>query len=144
MPLKVPVVGRQPLLNYLKSAFGDTTGLRIHLFKSNYTPVNGSILNDFQAPNEADFGGYASILIPNASWSAAGLDGANRAVTSAPLQTFTQDGGASTNPIYGYYITDPGSTILLWAERDPAAPTTIDASQRVYAVIPKLTLTTEF
>lgn len=144
MALKVPVVGRQPLLNYLIGALGDSLGVNLHLFKSNITPANGDVLSDYTSPHEADFGGYAPIAIANIDWSAAGLDGSDRAFSTAPLQTFTQDGGGSSNTIYGYFVTDSTDADLLWAERDPAAPVTVDATHRVYAVVPKFTLTTEF
>ncbi len=69
---------------------------------------------------QAAFMGYAAV---NPAWGAAFLDGSNVARSNAPTAVFHYTDVSGTALIYGYYLTDPGNTLLFGAELFPAAVT---------------------
>lgn len=93
---------------------------KLRLFKNNVTPDNTKVIGDF---TEATFSGYAAISLTG--WSAAAVT-AHVAQSDPTAGTFTITSG--TQAIYGWYVTDSGGTVLYWAQRDPSAPVTLDAS----------------
>lgn len=138
MPLKIPDAALAAILNFKTTAF-NTMGIRLHLFTNNYTPVAGSVLANF---TEATFVGYASAIV--GAWAAPSTSG-GRASSQPPVITFTAPGGGLPQTVYGYYVTDAASTIVYWAERDPAAtPFVFSAPGNQYSVQLKLTEGSEF
>lgn len=105
----MPDEGLLRMLEYVlnKSSQGN---LKLKLFKNNYTPVGGSVLADF---TEVTLTGYAAVTLTGSSWTTATV--ANVVTASYAAQTFTFSATGET--VYGYYITDNGSTKVLWAER---------------------------
>jgi hypothetical protein len=97
----------------------------LHLFTNNVTPSPTSVIADF---TEADYTGYASQPIPGVG--AVGWASQGAAVAYSGPVIFAPTGTAVTNIIYGYYITDSGSTHLWGAALLPSPysmtdPTTI-------------------
>jgi len=133
MSLKVPNVGELVLLDKLLAADDYT----LHLYKNNYTPVDGSVIGDF---TEADFSGYSGGE-DITGWSAAVIVAGRAESTGDPIDQ-THNGGATGNTIYGFYVVDSGGN-LCWAERDPN-PFVINANGQIYRVEPKFTGVTEF
>lgn len=111
----------------------NATALKLHLFKSNTTPTTSSVLGDF---TESDFAGYASQTI--ITWTAPAM-AAHVASMVAAARTFTRSSTGASQNIYGYYVTDNGSTILLWAERDANAPIVVINNGDSYTVTPAMT-----
>jgi hypothetical protein len=129
--LKLVDNGAYTLLNQLAIWFAANCVL--HLYKNNYTPVEGSTSSNF---TEADFTGYAPVAL--ASWSLPVLTPPYEQVTSAAVP-FTVGTVGVGNTIYGYYVTDLGGA-LLWAERDPNAPIAMTATGNQYTVIPRFSM----
>lgn len=77
-----------------------STDWRVRLYKTNVTPVDGSVIGDF---TEADFVGYSSV---NPSWTP-GTDGSGDAIMSSDAMNYTFTSGSGSQVVYGYYITDP-------------------------------------
>jgi len=113
MALNVPDVGENKALEHIVNKTAPET-LICHLFKNNITPSDTDILTTF---TEAVFGGYASVSLTPATWGAA----AAGTITYGAQLTFTCN-AAATDDIYGYYINQTTSTVLMWAERDASAP----------------------
>jgi hypothetical protein len=92
--------------------FGTT---KVHLFKNNYTPVDGSLFADF---TEADFTGYAAVdLAMNLPVTVAG----KASCTNNVAMQYIMGVPGVTNTVYGYYVALNADTFgygrLLWAER---------------------------
>ena len=137
MALKVPNASELFILDLLVVELFDNAVL--HLYQNNITPADGDTLATY---TEATFSGYAEITLD--AWSAAFTDAGNKARVEEEAREFLHNGGAVNNSIYGYYITNVGSTQLLWAERNPAAPVVINAGNPSYTVLPRFTLNSEF
>jgi hypothetical protein len=108
MAIVVPDVGEVTLLENIKTSYSNS--FHLHLYKNNFTPVEASVLGDF---TEADFSGYATQAFGfTTALTVAGIS----YIVGSPLM-WQQNGGGTSNTIYGYYVTDNSNTILLWAER---------------------------
>ena len=110
----------------------NSTALKIHLFKNNYTPLTTSVIGDF---TESTFAGYAAASLT--TWPTPTV-AAHVASMAAAAVTFTRSTTGATEAIYGYYVTDNASTVLLWAERDANAPINVTNSGDSYTVTPTL------
>jgi hypothetical protein len=113
MALNVPDVGEQKALEAIVNKTAPEN-LVLRLYKNNITPSDTDTAATY---TEATFPGYAAITLPGASWNAA-VPGS---ITYSAQQTFTCS-GVATDDIYGYYITQVTSGVLMWSERDGAAP----------------------
>jgi len=105
-------------------------GAIMHLYKNNLVPSSGTVLGDF---TEADYTGYAPLTITG--WSAPVMSGVN-AITSPGPQDFVAGVICTPNDIYGYYVTDPTDTFLIFAERDGVAPVAMNVTGKIYRVTP--------
>jgi hypothetical protein len=88
--------------------------LVLRLFQNNITPSDTDTAGTY---TEANFTGYSAITLTGASWNAASAG----TIAYSAQQTFTCS-GASSNSIYGYYVTQATSGTLLYSERDASAP----------------------
>lgn len=131
MTLKLADLGCKQILIDASSVW-TTTALKLHLFSSNTTPTTSSVLADF---TECTFAGYAAISMTG--WAAPSV-AAHVAKMLAAVKTFTRSTTGAAQNVYGYYVTDNGSTILLWAERDPLAPIVVTNEGDSYTVTPSL------
>lgn len=131
MALLVPDIGEVELLSRMlnKVATGD---VKLHLFSNNYTPVEGSALANF---TECNASGYAAKTLSGASWTVATNAGTTEASYAEQTFTFT-----AAQTVYGYYVTDSGSTKVLWAELFTGAPFNIPAGGGSVKVTPKIQL----
>lgn len=122
-------------LNFITTQY-NAVGVHIHLFQLPVAIDQSTLLATLLGA-EANFTGYAVQTIN--SFSIATV--AAHVATSVPNPaTFTcSAGGGPINTVYGYYITDITDTLLLWAESDPAGPTTIQNMGDTYAVTAKRT-----
>ena len=92
----------------------------LKLFCNNFTPGASDTESSF---TEAAGGGYASKSLTGSSWTIA-TDGSGNASGSYAIQTWTFTGALTTNTtIYGYYVVQSSSGLLLWCQLAPAAVT---------------------
>ena len=138
MPILVSNIGEVRLLRYI---IGDTTpsqGLVLHLYSNNKAPAETDTESNYTAPTAL---GYAPSTLSPSSWSV-GTDGSSG--TSSALYnngiTFTFGTAASTQNVYGYYVTDTSNN-LLWAENFPnGQPFALPASGGEIAIRPQVQL----
>jgi hypothetical protein len=81
----------------------------IHLYVNNYTPVKGSVLANF---TECTATGYAAVSCTAANWTVSTVSGTTEAAYPEITWTLT-----SAAPIYGYYVTNADSSVVIWAEQ---------------------------
>ena len=104
--------------------------LVLKLFKSNTTPAEGDTAATY---TEADFTGYSSATLTGASWTVT-------ADTAAyAQQSFTSSATQTLQNVYGYYLVQATSGVLIWAERFSDAPYAISNNGDVIRVTPTIT-----
>lgn len=128
--------GELKMLDILRTQI-NSDAWEIHLFQNNHTPAEDDTAADY---TEATFSGYSEQTVDD--FGAPSLV-SGEAQVAASLNTWTHNGGAVGNDIYGYYITHSVSGDLMWAERDPNGPITIDTLNQTYNVLPRLNLRTQ-
>lgn len=116
--LVVPNVGEGRMLhNFLnKTAAEDQT---VKLYVNNITPSETDTDSTY---TEMSTQGYADKDLTGASWSV--TEGAP-SFGSYAQQVWTFDGTGGTTNVYGYYVVQQSSGILLWAERFSDGPYTV-------------------
>ena len=134
MPLLVPNVGEVRLLQYIVGN-ASPTSLVLNLYTNNKTPAEGDTVSSYTA---ATASGYSSSSLSTASWSIGTVSGTSSALYNNGI-TFTFGTAASTQNVYGYYVTDNSSN-LLWAEIFPGAPFALPASGGEIAIRPQVQL----
>jgi hypothetical protein len=128
--------GKQKLLNYLIGQSGSSLSpVKYHLYTNNVLPNHADTLATY---TEAAFTGYQAGLVT--TWNPSTIDGTFHASTNAGTVSYFNNGTGGVQ-VYGYYVTDSGSTFLIFAEQFSGAPLTIGAGQQLQ-VIPAVTLTT--
>lgn len=137
MALLVPNVGEGRMIRLITNSV-TTTGenLKIRLFKSNTTPTSTMTLSDY---TEATFTGYTSVTATSASWTI--NEGAPTSATQAAATTFTCS-SATSESIYGYYLSQENSSILLWSERFSDGPYVITNNGDKIILTAQLTVST--
>lgn len=129
MALNVPDVGENAILEMIVNKTAPQNPV-LKLYKNNITPSD----TDTDATyTEATFGGYAAITLTGASWSNA----ASGSISFGSQQTFTCNASA-TDDIYGYYVVQASSGILLWSERDASAPFAVRNSGDAVKITPAI------
>ena len=101
MPLKVPFAASLIFGN--NDIAGLLAGSQLCAYKSAHTPANSDVAATYTAI-EATFSGYARITL--SVWSAAVLDGANRASVSSAVRTWTASGAGLPQSIHGIFVLD--------------------------------------
>jgi hypothetical protein len=113
MALLVPITGENIALEALVNKTAPQN-LVLRLFSSNTTPADSDTAATY---TEATFTGYSAITLTGASWGAA----SNGTIAYAQ-QTFTSTADAQNQNIYGYYVTQTTSGVLVYAERFTDGP----------------------
>lgn len=113
MTLKVPNCGEARILAHVlkQTALED---LVLRLYANDRTPAEGDVAADY---TEVTGGGYAAITLDPADWTI--VEGAPTTATQ-PVQTFSFS--AAVGEVYGYYITEISSGILMTVERFSDGP----------------------
>lgn len=106
----------------------------LKLFVNDYTPVEGSVDSDF---TEMSTQGYADIALAGASWVV--TPGSPTSAAYAQ-QTWTFDGTGGPTVVYGYYVVQAVSGIIMVAERFGTPPTIVNNGDQI-KVTPNFTLT---
>ncbi len=101
--------GDTKLLNVVRT--GTAVFKTLRLFKNDHDPV----VTDTNANyTQADFSGYASANL--GTWNAAFVNGDGKGEIDADAKTFSHNGGATANTVYGVYVTDEADNVV-YAER---------------------------
>lgn len=129
MPLNVPDVGENAILAMVVNKTPPQDQY-IRLFKNNITPADTDTAGTY---TEATFPGYAQISLTGTSWGTP----SGGTITYGSQQIWTCSGTA-TDDIYGYYIVQQTSGILLWSERDASAPVAVRNSGDAIKVTPTI------
>lgn len=128
MALNFPDVGENLALEMITNKTAPQN-LVLKLYKNNITPSDTDTAATY---TEADFTGYSAITLTGASWGAA-----SGGTIAYAQQTFTCS-GPSSNSIYGYFVIQTTSTVLLYSERDASAPFTVTVSGDAVKVTPTI------
>jgi len=118
MTLVIQDEGLKNKLESVRSTW-NSTALKLHLYKTNVTPSTSPTVGSF---TECDFAGYAAQNI--VTWGPAAVT-SHVAKIVAAANTFTRSSTGAGQTVYGYYVTDSGSTLLQFAELDPGGPRTL-------------------
>lgn len=88
----------------------------LRLFVSNTTPADSDVAATY---TEMSTQGYSAKTLTKASWTITPTSAANAgpATGAYAQQTWTFDGTGGATTVYGYFVTDATSGLLLWAER---------------------------
>lgn len=129
MALNVPDVGENVALEAFVNKTAPQNGV-LRLFKNNITPSDTDTTATY---TEAVFPGYAALTLTGATWNAA----AAGTISYSAQQVFTCS-GVAVDDIYGYYINQLASTILMWSERDAAAPFAVRNSGDIVKLTPTI------
>lgn len=134
MALLVPDVGERELLRRALNV-NAADDVKIHLYTNNKVPAEGDVLGAY---TEATAAGYPAggIALAGASWTIGTI--AN--TTTAEYSQVSFDFTAAEPSIYGYYVTNNASTILLWAERFSDGPYAIPSGGGSVKITPKIEL----
>lgn len=130
MALNVPTVGSNAILEMIVNKTA-AQNLSLRLYINNITPADTDTAATY---TEAGFPGYSAITLTGASWNAA----SSESISYGSQQSFTCSGSA-TDDVYGYYVIQVTSTILLWSERDASAPFAVRNSGDVIKITPTIT-----
>lgn len=107
---------------------------QLKLFVNDYTPVDGSVAANF---TEMSTHGYAQKVLTKTNWVvSAGADGSPASAAYA-TQTWTFTAAAVQN-VYGYFILDATTGLLLWAERFASAKPIENTGDQII-ITPKIT-----
>lgn len=112
---------------------GGTVFKNLKLFQNNHTPAVGDVNGDY---TEATFTGYSAIDI-HSTFGAAFINGSNQGEIDGSQQTFTRSAGATSNTIYGAYVTDNAGDVV-FAEKFPA-PISMATAGDAILYTPKIT-----
>lgn len=133
MSLIVPSNAEKLLLEYTLGV-NAPANQKLKLFVNDYTPVDGSLVGNF---TEMSTLSYVEKTLTKTSWVV--TQGADGDVASAAYaaQTWTFSAGTAVD-VFGYYIIDTTSGLLLWAERFPAKKTVGNTNDQII-ITPKIT-----
>lgn len=123
--------GETQLLKYMLN-YAPADNVRLHLFTNNYTPVATDTLANY---TESVAAGYGSMVMTGSAFTVATVSGTSSA--TYVRQTFSY---TTSETVYGYYITNNASSVLLWAERFTGAPFNLPNTGGTIDIDPSLTL----
>jgi hypothetical protein len=129
--LRVPVVGETRMLAAIVNQ-RRAEDLECRLYANDHTPTVGDSLADYV---EVTGGGYAPRALIGAEWL---IEPGERSIATYPEQTWTFETGVGL--IYGYFVVQARSGILMWAERFPEGPYRIEHRGDALEVPPVLSI----
>lgn len=132
MALNVPNVGESAILAMIVNKTAPQN-LVLKLFVNNITPSDTDTHLTYTEADTGTFPGYAAKVLTGATWDVSGD------TVSYPQQSFVCDSSSATADVYGYYVVQQTSGILMWAERDAAAPFPVRNLDDTVRVTPTLT-----
>lgn len=132
--LLVPSTSEQTLNKFMLGVLtpGDQ---RLKLFVNSYTPDDTTIAGNL---TEMSTLGYAEKALTKTSWVVTAGSTGNPASAAYAVQTWTFTAGTPVT-VYGYYITDVTTGLLLWVESF-AAPKVVQYAGDQIIITPIITL----
>lgn len=100
-------------------------GAKARLYKSNTTITKSTVLSDL---TEADFAGYASITLANATFASASVSGHVASSLYGTTLTWTRSTTGTAQTVYGMYITNAAGTKIIAAGPFDGGPYTVTNS----------------
>lgn len=131
MALNFPDVGENIALEALVNKTA-AQNLVLRLYSNNITPSDTDTAGTY---TEATFAGYSAITLTGGSWNAA----SGGSISYGSQQTFTRSSTGTLENIYGYYVTQAVSGLLVYSERDGAAPFAVTNSGDNIKLTPTIT-----
>lgn len=105
----------------------------LRLFVNDKQPGAGDVATDY---SEADFAGYAQLILSGARWRILSGD---RVAAIFPEQIFVNATRRElAQEVFGYYVTQTKSGILMWAERFSDGPYAVGNEGDQIRVTPRL------
>jgi hypothetical protein len=108
------------------------TNVKLHLYNNNHTPAQSDVLSMY---TESTAAGYSAFSLPGSSWTFATSAGTSSAAYAQQTFTFS-----TSDSLYGYYITDAGSSNLIFVEGFVGAPFAVPVGGGTIDVTPKINL----
>jgi hypothetical protein len=136
MALKVPFAASLVFLD--ACILSPLTGCKLRAYSNNHAPADGDTAGSY---TECTFPGYAALTLT--TWSAAALDGSNKASTAVSIQTWTAGSIVTPQNVYGIYVTTSAG-VLLYAELNPGGVVSISTPGQTYSYTPVFTEKSEF
>lgn len=136
MALVVMNSGEEEMLNRILNV-NATGDVELHLYDETLTINEDTTLAGLEAI-ECDQAGYALEALAGATWNVTSGGGDPTEADYAEREFIFN--AASGNDVYGYYVTNAGNTILLWAEEFTDGPYTIPVGGGSVFVTPKIQL----
>lgn len=109
----------------------------LKLYTNNLTPAAAHVAADFTEMTTGQNSAYAAKTLSKAAWTVT-FGGASASAVQ-PTQTWTFAAGTATT-VYGYFIVDSSSGLLLWAEQFSVAKVVQFAGDQII-IVPTITLT---
>jgi len=132
MALLVPNVGEVlALKNFLNHTAPENQ--KLDLYTGNVTPAETDTHASYTA---ATGGGYSQAALTGTSWVVTAGAPSDAAYAQ---QTFTFTGAPSVTSMYGYFVTQTTSGILMWAERFSAGPYAMTQNGDNIKITPRIT-----
>lgn len=107
--------------------------LLLKLYTNDYTPVEGETEASY---TEAAGFGYAALTLTGANWT---ITPGAPSLASYAQQTFTFSGALGL--VYGYFVVQAVSGLIMWGERFTDGPYTIAQAEDQIRINPSLSLT---
>jgi len=127
------VILQQGDLSFLNTVRLDGDCLKnLRLFRNDHVPAVDDVNADY---TEANFSGYAAVALGD--WNAAFLNGDDKGEIDGDPANFAHNGGATSNTIYGVYVTNNAGDVV-YAERFDA-PRVLSSATDEINYTPKLT-----
>jgi hypothetical protein len=131
MALNVPDVGENIALEALVNKTAPQN-LVLRLYSNNITPSDTDVAGTY---TEATFAGYGPATLTGGNWNAA----SGGSITYGSQQTFTRTSTGATENIYGYFVMQSVSGILVYSERDASAPFAVTNANDAIRITPVIT-----
>lgn len=134
MTILVPTASEKTLEDFMLGV--TTPGNQIlKLYVNNYTLVDATVAGDL---TEMSTLGYAAKTLTKTSWVTTAGSGGQPATSAYAQQTWTFTAGTPVT-VYGYFITDTTSGLLLWAEAFSASKVVQNTGDQII-ITPQITL----
>jgi hypothetical protein len=120
---------------FLEAGLNKTAGqdVLLKLFSNNHAPANADTAASY---TEATFGGYVAITLTGANWA---TTPGNPTSIAYAQQTFASSGPQATQQIYGYFMVQATSGLLIGAELFSDGPYPIANLNDQIKITPKIT-----
>lgn len=134
MALVIPSAAEKTLAEFMLGVLtpGNQT---LGLYVNNVTPDDATVLATL---TEMSTHGYAAKTLTKTSWSVAAGSSGQPATASYAAQTWTFTAAAAVS-VYGYFVKDVTTGLLLWAEKFATAKSVENAGDQII-ITPKITL----